>query len=221
MWLAVAGHAADRWRLGRTRGVITYPRLLLPKAHWFPDVIAEKRRQVLDPHVAPLNGWPRRQTQGVSISRPGSTRTEAVPAPGCCSYSKPRAAWPPHRAAPGSSLPITRRHGCQLLPHARPGRPAPRPARGLERRALVPARRRAHCERHVASALPLARLLDAKARLSRSAGTAPGGPTSGGPCIGWAEPSVPVPRCRRVGCRRAGCRQSALIAVRFVSPAGC
>jgi len=36
-------------------GVISDPRLLEPKAHRFPDVIADKLRRLTDPHVAPLN----------------------------------------------------------------------------------------------------------------------------------------------------------------------
>jgi uracil-DNA glycosylase len=35
--------------------VITDPRLLLPKAHQFSDVVADKRRRIHDPHVGPLN----------------------------------------------------------------------------------------------------------------------------------------------------------------------
>jgi uracil-DNA glycosylase len=32
----------------------TDPRLLQPKAHYFPDVVADKRRRIHDPHAAPL-----------------------------------------------------------------------------------------------------------------------------------------------------------------------
>jgi hypothetical protein len=46
---------ADRWHDRHAVGVITDPRLLLPKAHQFPDVVAGKRRRIHDPHVAPLN----------------------------------------------------------------------------------------------------------------------------------------------------------------------
>jgi len=35
--------------------VSTDPRLLWPKAHCFPEVVADKRRRVRDRHVAPLN----------------------------------------------------------------------------------------------------------------------------------------------------------------------
>jgi hypothetical protein len=35
--------------------VSTDPRLLWPKAHRFPEVVADKRRRVHDRHVAPLN----------------------------------------------------------------------------------------------------------------------------------------------------------------------
>jgi len=47
------------WRVAGSVGhavrVITDPRLLLPKAHRFPDVVADKRRRIHDRHVAPLN----------------------------------------------------------------------------------------------------------------------------------------------------------------------
>jgi uracil-DNA glycosylase len=47
--------AAGCCRFGHAVGVITDSRLRLPKAHRFPDVVADKRRRVHDPHVAPLN----------------------------------------------------------------------------------------------------------------------------------------------------------------------
>ena len=40
---------------GRPVGVSTDPRLLWPKAHRFPEVVADKRRRVHDRDVAPLN----------------------------------------------------------------------------------------------------------------------------------------------------------------------
>lgn len=47
--------AHGRCDFGHAVRVITDPRLLLPKAHRFPDVVADKRARIHDRHVAPLN----------------------------------------------------------------------------------------------------------------------------------------------------------------------
>jgi uracil-DNA glycosylase len=46
---------AGRCHLGHPVEVSTDPRLLSPKAHRFPEVVADKRRRVHDRHVTPLN----------------------------------------------------------------------------------------------------------------------------------------------------------------------
>ena len=51
-------------------GVISDPRLLEPKAHRFPDVIADKLRRLFDPHVAPLNELARKINAGLEHLAP-------------------------------------------------------------------------------------------------------------------------------------------------------
>jgi uracil-DNA glycosylase len=56
--MPLIGHKVG-WTSVRREGhaviVITDQRLLLPKAHRFPDVVADKRARVRDSHIAPLN----------------------------------------------------------------------------------------------------------------------------------------------------------------------
>ena len=57
-------------------------RLLWPKAHRFPEVVADKRQRVHDHHVAPLNRLVEQMNAGrYEHLGPGSTQMGAAPAP--------------------------------------------------------------------------------------------------------------------------------------------
>lgn len=55
----------DSWHFSHAVPVTTDSRLLRPKAHRFPDVIADKQRRIHDRHVAPLN----RLVEQINIGR--------------------------------------------------------------------------------------------------------------------------------------------------------
>jgi hypothetical protein len=82
---------AGGWCVGHPLGVIKDPRLLVPKAHRFPDVVADKRRRIFDPHVAPLNRLAGEINAGAGASRalvqPGRRRHQR---PGSVPARKPR-----------------------------------------------------------------------------------------------------------------------------------
>jgi hypothetical protein len=99
---------AGRCHFGHPVGVSTDPRLLWPKAHRFPEVVADKRRRVHDRHVAPLN----RLAEQINAGRDEHLAPWFDPYGGgtgapCCSCSRTPASGPRPRAAPVSSLPTT------------------------------------------------------------------------------------------------------------------